>query len=146
MHNVRPPFRRTSNFTPLCYEIPVVLDFTDIATDEELDGEPFQQQALLLSYRESGRMRVIIWAHETMFSDWTFEARYTDSAMGNRDRWDHRRFCEYLEFLSSWEIGKPIFFTEDASFDPVPAFSQKAQEIIAYSDFTIPHNPRETVH
>lgn len=142
----RPPFRHNSDFTPLCYETPVVLDFTDIATAEELDGEPLQQQALLLSYRESGRMRIIIWAHENMFADWTFEARYADSAMGNMDNWSHQRFCEYLEFLSSWKIGKPIFFTEDASFDPVLAFSQKAQEIIAYSDFTTPRNPRGTVH
>lgn len=142
----RPPFRHTPDFKPLSYEIPVVLDFTDIATIEELAGEPFQQQALLLAYRESGRMRVIIYAHENMFADWTFEARYADSAMGNMDGWDHRRFCEYLEFLSGWKIGKPICFIDGIGFDPVPVFSETAQAIFAYSDFTTPVNPRETVH
>lgn len=146
MANSRPPFRHTPNFKLLCYEVPVVLDFTDVASAEELAGEPFQQQALLLSYRESGRMRVIIWAHEKMFSDWTFEARFADSAMGDMDSWDHRRFCDYLQFLSGWKIGKPIFFTEDTSFDPVPTFSQKALEIFAYSDLLTAQKAGETVH
>ncbi|MGO1162297.1 hypothetical protein ACTOV4_10110 [Brucella sp. C7-11G] len=111
------------------------MDFTGIATPEELDGEPFQQMAVLLSYRESGRMRVVIWAHENMFADATFEALYADSTMGGMDKWGHRRFCEYLEFLSSWSIGKPISFIEDlSSFEPVPQFSQKAQEILAFSE------------
>lgn len=146
MTNARPPFLYNPAFKPLRYEIPVVLDFTDIASAEELDGEPFQQQALLLAYRKSGRMRVIIYAHENMFADWTFEARYADSRMGDIDSWSHQRFCEYLEFLSNWTIGKPICFIDGVGFDPVSVFSEKAQAIIAYSDFTTLNKPRETVH
>ncbi|KAB2673079.1 hypothetical protein F9K77_07100 [Ochrobactrum sp. LMG 5442] len=142
----RPPFRRNPDFAPLCYEIPVVLDFEGIATLDELGGEPLRQLATLLAYRESGRMRVVIWAHERMFSDSTFKAVYADSAMGGIDKWGHREFCEYLEFLSSWSIGKPISFTTDTSFDPVAEFSQKAQEILAFSELGILRKSGETVH
>lgn len=141
-----PPFRRNPDFAPLCYEIPVVLDFSHIATEDELGGEPLIQQALLLAYRESGRMRVVIWAHENMFSDSTFEAAYADSRMGGMDQWSHREFCEYLEFLSGWTIGKPISFTTNTSFEPVPQFSQRAQEIFAFSELGILRKSGEAVH
>jgi len=144
---MRPPFRRNPHFTPLCYEIPVVLDFTEIATPEELDGEPLQQMALLLAYRESGRMRVVIWAHEHMFADSTFKALYADSAMGGMDKWGHREFCEYLEFLSGWSIGKPISFIEGlSSFEPVPQLSQDAQKILAFSELGIARKSGESTH
>ncbi len=147
MNNQHQTFHRNPKFKPLCYEIPCVLDFTGRATLDELDGEPLQQMALLLSYRESGRMRVVIWAHENMFSDSTFEARYADSAMGSMDKWDHRKFCEYLEFLSSWTIGKPVSFIEGLSnFEPVPDFSQKAQEILAFSELGRARKSGEAVH
>lgn len=143
----RPPFRHNPNFQPLCYEVRCVLDFTGIATPEELDGEPLLQMAILLSYRESGRMRVVIWAHENMFADATFEARYADSTMGGMDKWGHQRFCGYLEFLSGWSIGKPISFIDDlSSFEPVPQFSQQAQEILAFSDLGITRKSGEAVH
>ena len=143
---LRPPFRRDPDFKPLCYEIPVILDFTGIAALDELGGEPLIQQALLLAYRESGRVRVVIWAHENMLSDATFEARFADSRMGGMDMWDHREFLEYLEFLSSWTIGKPISFMADTSFEPIPEFSQHAQEIIAFSELGIARKCGEAVH
>lgn len=143
----RHPFRRDPDFAPLCYEIPVVLDFSGIATLDELGGEPLQQLAILLAYRESGRVRVVIWAHERMFSDSTFEAAYADSAMGGMDKWGHREFCQYLEFLSSWSIGKPISFIEGlSSFEPVPEFSKRAQEIFAFSELGIARKAGESVH
>ncbi|KAB2720375.1 hypothetical protein [Brucella intermedia] len=146
----RPPFRRNPDFAPICYEIPCVLDFSHIATQDELGGEPPIQQALLLAYRESGRMRVVIWAHGRMFSDSTFEAAYADTHMGSFkggiDNWSHREFCEYLEFLSGWTIGKPISFTTDTSFEPVPQFSQRAQEIFAFSELGIARKSGEAVH
>ncbi|HHV68553.1 MAG TPA: hypothetical protein GXX48_13030 [Ochrobactrum intermedium] len=143
----RPPFRRNPNFKPLCYEIDVVLDFEGIATPEELDGEPLQQMALLLAYRESGRMRVLIWAHENMMSDWQFEAAFADSRMGGMDEWSDEEFCDYLAFLSRWKIGTPISFIEGVSdFDPVPEFSRKAQEILAISELDRARKAGEMVH
>ncbi len=147
MYNQRPPFRRNPNFQPLCYEIPVVLDFSGIATLDELGGEPLQQLALLLAYRESGRMRVLIYAHENMLSDWQFEAAYADSRMGGMDEWSDEEFCDYLAYLSRWKIGTPISFIEGVSnFDPVPGFSQKAQEILAISELDSARKSGETVH
>lgn len=147
MYNQRPPFRCDPHFQPLCYEIPVVLDFTGIATPEELDGEPLQQMALLLAYRESGRMRVLIWAHENMMSDWQFEAAFSDSRMGGMDEWSDEEFCDYLAFLSRWKIGTPISFIERISdFDPVPEFSRKAQEILAISELDRARKAGEMVH
>nr|WP_278423046.1 hypothetical protein [Brucella anthropi] len=144
---MRPPFRRNPNFQPLCYEIPVVLDFEGIATLDELGGEPLQQMALLLAYRESGRMRVLIYAHENMMSDWQFEAAYADSRMGGMDEWSDEEFCDYLAFLSRWKIGTPIsFITGVSDFDPVPEFSQKAQGILAFSELDRARKSGEAVH
>lgn len=125
----RARFRRDPNFRPLCYEIPVLMNFEGVATIEEIGGEPLRQPALLLVYRESGLFHVVIWAHEKMFAVWTFEARYADSYMSKADQWDHRKFCEYVEFLSSWSIGKPITFYRETQFQPVPKFSDKALEV-----------------
>lgn len=147
----RLPFRRNPDFKPLCYEIPCVLDFTGRATLDELGGEPLQQLATLLAYRESGRMRVVVWAHEKMWSEQAFEALWADSHMGSFqggiDKWDDQTFCEYLEFLSSWTMGKPISFIEElSSFDPVPKFSQKAQEILAITELSRARKSGEMVH